>query len=151
MSSRAKAVAVEEAVRSIPPQRYDFSRQDIDWIVERTRELLETRAFLTLGRYGEEFERAFAARVGVPHAVAVNSGTAALEIILRALGVSGKEVIVPTNTFAATAFAVLHAGGTPVFADCGDDLAVDPEDVERRVTAKTKAVITVHIGGFVSP
>jgi len=151
MSSRAKGVAVEEVVRSIPPQRYDFSRPDIDWIVERTRELLETRAFLTLGRYGEEFERGFAARVGVPHAVAVSSGTAALEIILRALGVSGQEVIVPTNTFAATAFAVLHAGGTPVFADCGDDLAADPEDVERRVTAKTKAVITVHIGGFVSP
>lgn len=151
MPSRARAATLEETVRSIPPQRYDFSRQDIDWIIERTRELLETRGFLTLGRHGQDFERGFAEWVGVPHAVAVNSGTAALEIILRALGVSGQEVIVPTNTFAATAFAVLHAGGVPVFADCGDDLSVDPEDVERRVTPKTKVVVAVHIGGFVSP
>jgi perosamine synthetase len=60
-------------------------------------------------------------------------------------------VIVPTNTFAATAFAVIHAGGTPVFADCGADLTADPEDVGRRITSKTKAVVAVHIGGLVSP
>lgn len=137
--------------RSIPPQRYDFSADDIDWVLERSRELLASRAFLTLGRYGEEFERKFAELVGVPYAVAVNSGTAALEIIFRALGIEGHEVVVPTNTFAATAFAVLHAGGKPVFADCGDDLLVDPEDVERRLTPRTRAVVLVHIGGLISP
>lgn len=136
--------------RVIAPQRYDFSPEDIAWIMERVREILETNAFLTLGQYGEEFERKFADLVGVRHAVAVNSGTAALEIIFRALGIDGHEVVVPTNTFAATAFAVVHAGGKPVFADCSEDLSVDPEDVERRVTARTKAVVAVHIGGLVS-
>ncbi len=137
--------------KSIPPQRYDFSQKDVAWIQERIGEVLGSRAFLTLGRYVEEFEGAFAELVGVPWAVAVNSGTAALEIIFRALRIEGYDVVIPTNTFAATAFAVLHAGGKPVFADCGEDLTADPEDVERRITPKTKAAVAVHIGGLVSP
>lgn len=137
--------------RRIPAQRYDFSSDDIETVTENIRKVLESRAFLTLGRFGEEFESQFAAYVGTRHAIAVNSGTAALEIIMRALGVSGAEVVVPTNTFAATAFAVMHAGGSVVFADCADDLSVDPQDVESRLTADTKAVIAVHIGGLISP
>jgi perosamine synthetase len=135
----------------IPAQRYDFSEDDIRFVVERLAELLRSRSFLTLGAYGEEFERRFAAYSGVRHAIAVASGTAALEIILRAIGVEGGEVIVPTNTFAATAFAVVHAGGRPVFADCADDLGSDPADVERHVGAATRAVVVVHIGGLISP
>ncbi len=152
MQHKTNVISLQERFRfrSIAPQRYDFFPEDIAWIVERIREVLETRAYLTLGRYGEEFESKFAQLVEVPHAVAVNSGTAALEIIFRALRIEGHEVIVPTNTFAATAFAVLHAGGKPVFADCGEDLCVDPEDVEGRVTPRTKAVVAVHIGGLLS-
>lgn len=153
MQHKTDVISLQErfGFRSIAPQRYDFFPEDIAWIVERIREVLETRAYLTLGRYGEEFERKFAERVGVAHAVAVSSGTAALEIILRALRVQGCEVVVPTNTFAATAFAVIHAGAVPVFADSAEDLAVDPEDVERRIGPKCKAVVTVDIGGHVSP
>lgn len=135
----------------IPPQRYEFSSEDVDFIVSRFRQILEQRAFLTMGRYCEEFEKAFAAYVGCRYAVAVSSGTAALEAIFRAMDVRGWDVIVPTNTFAATVFAVIAAGGWPVFADCCDDLTIDPEDVKRRLTARTKAVVTVHIGGLVSP
>lgn len=135
----------------IPAQRYDFSATDIESITERIRSLLESHSFLTLGPYGQEFETAFAAYVGSSEAVAVNSGTAALEIILRSADVSGAEVIVPTNTFAATAFAVIHAGAKPIFADCAGDLSLDVDDVESKLTRNTKAVVVVHIGGLISP
>ena len=133
------------------PQRYDFPEADIETAVAQIRELLRSHAFLTLGPHGEAFELAFAAYSGVKHAVAVNSGTAALEIILRAVDVLDAEVIVPTNTFAASAFAVVHAGGRVVFADCDDDLCADADDVERKITPATKAIVTVHIGGLISP
>lgn len=135
----------------IPPQCYEFSPEDIDFVLSKFRGLVEERAFLTMGKYGEEFEQAFAKYHQCQYAVAVNSGTAALEIILRTLDVAGSDVVVPTNTAAATVFAVIAAGGRPVFADCGADLIVDPKDVAGRLTAKTKAVITVHVGGLISP
>lgn len=137
--------------RRIPAQRYEFPDADVELILDEIGSLLRSRSFLTMGPHGDRFEERYAAYVGTAHAVAVSSGTAALEIVLRCLPVAGTEVIVPTNTFAATAFAVLRAGATPVFADCGDDLNVDPADVERRLTPSTGAVIAVHIGGLVSP
>lgn len=143
--------ARETATRRIPAQRYDVPDEDIDRILGELGTLLRTRSFLSMGSHSENFERRFAEYVGCAHAVSVNSGTGALEIILRSLDVAGSEVIVPTNTFAATAFAVLHAGATPVFADCGEDLILDPTDVERRLSPSTTAVIVVHIGGLVSP
>lgn len=137
--------------RDIPAQRYDFSEAEIATVLGRFERLLRSRSFLTLGDYVEQFESNFARVFGAPHAVAVASGTSALEAILRAVDVEDAEVVVPTNTFAATAFAVLHAGGRPVFADCGEDLCLDPADVERRLTDRTKAVVVVHVGGLVSP
>ena len=134
----------------VPAQRYDFPDEDIEVVLDRFRELLSSRSFLTLGRYVEQFEHAFAQLTGTSHAVATSSGTAALEAILRSLDVAGADVVVPTNTFAATAFAVLHAGGHVVFADCDDSLNLDPADVERRLTDSTKAVIAVHVGGLIS-
>jgi dTDP-4-amino-4,6-dideoxygalactose transaminase len=137
--------------RPIPAQRYDFPEEDVDQVLSQLGALLRTRSFLSMGAHCATFERRFADYVGSAHAVSVNSGTGALEIILRSLDVAGSEVIVPTNTFAATAFAVLHAGATPVFADCGEDLVLDPDDVERHLSPATSAVIVVHIGGLVSP
>jgi len=87
----------------------------------------------------------------VRHAVAVNSGTSSLEIILRALGVEGKDVLVPTNTFFATAAAVVHAGARPILVDMDpESFAVRPEDVEAALTPKTAGIVVVHIGGIVS-
>ncbi len=138
-------------MRSIPAFRYYFPKEEIERVVSQYKEILETNGFLTMGRYGEEFEQAFGEYTGAKYAVSVASGTAALELIFRHLGVEGKEVIVPTNTFAATAFAVIHAGGIPVFADCLEDMTVDPTDVKKRITTRTAAIVTVHIGGLVSP
>lgn len=107
---------------------------------------------LTLGPHGRQFEETFAARCGRQHAVAVSSGTSAIEIVLRTIGVEGREVIVPDNTFFATAAAVQHAGGIPVFADAErGTLAISVDDVLSRVTPKTAGVVIVHIGGIVSP
>jgi len=107
---------------------------------------------LTLGPHSRQFEEGFALRHGVPHAVAVSSGTSALEIIFRTLAVEGREVIIPTNTFFATAAAVVHAGGVPRLADVSPDtLALSPETLEAALTPLTAVVVVVHIGGFITP
>jgi len=134
----------------IPSFKYYFPPATVEWITTRIHELLESGGFLTLGRYNEEFENEFARYIGVKHAVAVASGTCSLEIVLRAIGVQGCDVIVPTNTFAATAYAVMHAGGRSIFGDISADMNIDPSDVKKRLTSNTKAVIPVHIGGLVS-
>ena len=134
----------------IPAARIQFLPEDRDWIAERIIEVLTTGQ-LTLGKYGARFEENFALFCGCRHAVSVNSGTSALEIIFRTLGVEGKDVLVPTNTFFATAAAVVHAGGTPILMDMdSDSFGIQPEDVERSLTAKTAGVVVVHIGGIVS-
>lgn len=82
------------------------------------------------------------------HAVACNSGTSALHLALLALGVGpGDEVIVPDFTMAACGFAVLYTGATPVFVDCKDDLNIDENFIEEKITDKTKAIMVVHIYG----
>jgi dTDP-4-amino-4,6-dideoxygalactose transaminase len=107
--------------------------------------------WLTMGPRTDAFEAAFAARLGVSHAVAVSSCTAALHLAYLAAGAGpGDEVLVPSLTFAATASAVLQCGATPVFADIvGEhDLGLDPADVERRIGPATKAVCAVHFAGY---
>jgi perosamine synthetase len=112
---------------------------------------------LTLGPYTDRFEQAFAAAhsdAASPPltAVATSSGTSALEITLRALGVDGRDVIVPANTFYATAAAVLSAGGRPVFADVDPaTFALSPQTVRAALTPDTAAVLLVHIGGLITP
>jgi dTDP-4-amino-4,6-dideoxygalactose transaminase len=136
--------------RKVPAAKIQFLPEDRAWIGERIQEVLASGQ-LTLGKYGEEFERAFAQFCGTQHAVAVNSGTSALEIILRALRIQGRDVLVPTNTFFATAAAVVHAGGNPVFVDMDpESFGVRPEDLEDKLTSKTAGLIVVHIGGIVS-
>jgi perosamine synthetase len=134
----------------IPAAKIQFLPEDRTWISERISEVLATGQ-LTLGKYGARFEEMFADYCGCRHGIAVNSGTSALEIIFRSLGIEGKDVIVPTNTFFATAAAVVHAGGRPVFAEMDpESFGVTPEDVERRLTAKTAGIVVVHIGGVIS-
>jgi perosamine synthetase len=135
----------------VPPAAIYFPESDRAWILERIDECLRTGR-LTLGPNGEQLEAEFAALCGVRHAVAVNSGTSALEIILRAIGVEGREVVVPANTFYATAGAVVHAGARPRFADCDPaTFALDAEALERAIGPETAAVILVHIGGVITP
>jgi perosamine synthetase len=134
----------------IPPAKIQFLPEDRAWIAERIEEVLATGQ-LTLGRYGAEFEEKFARYCGCRHAIAVSSGTSALEIVLRVLSIEGRDVLVPTNTFFATAAAVVHAGGRPILVDMDpESFAIRPDDVEKRLTPKTAGVIIVHIGGIIS-
>jgi dTDP-4-amino-4,6-dideoxygalactose transaminase len=138
-------------INGVPAARIVFPTEDRQTVLDLIDESLRTGA-LTLGPHTERFEAAFAERHGVPHAVAVSSGTAALEVILRAIGVAGADVVVPTNTFFATAGAVLHAGGVPVLADVSaDTMALSEATVEAALTAGTRVVVMVHIGGLLSP
>lgn len=107
--------------------------------------------WLTMGELTERFEREFAASIGVGHAVALSSCTAALHLACLAAGVGdGDEVIVPSMTFTATANAVRYTGAVPVFADIVSegDLGIDPDHVETLINERTKAVIPVHYAGY---
>jgi dTDP-4-amino-4,6-dideoxygalactose transaminase len=119
---------------------------------ERTAvdEVLRGR-WLSMGPVTERFEDEFASYLGGGEAVAVANGTAALHLAAAALGIDrGDEVVVPTLTFVATAAAMLHTGATVRFADSTslDDFAIDPHEIERLLTPRTKAVVVVHYGGF---
>jgi dTDP-4-amino-4,6-dideoxygalactose transaminase len=123
-----------------------MEQEDLD-AVER---VLRSGA-LAQGEQVAAFEREFAEHLGVRHAIAVSSCTAALHLAYLAAGVGpGDEVVVPSITFAASAAAVRYCGGTPVFADVRGphDVGVDPEDVARRLTPRTKAVCVVHYAGY---
>jgi len=103
------------------------------------------------GKEAESFEKELAEKMGVNHAILLASGTGALICALAGLGVGpGDEVIVPGYTFMATASAVLAVGAIPVLADINETMTIDPEDVERKITDKTKCIIPVHICGFPS-
>jgi len=101
------------------------------------------------GPFVEDFEKHFAAYCGIPHCAAVNSGTSALHLALIAAGIrAGDEVIVPADTFIATAWAVSYVNAVPVFADCTPDTwNIDPQKIEEKITEKTKAIIGVHLYG----
>ncbi|MCM3874662.1 MAG: DegT/DnrJ/EryC1/StrS family aminotransferase [Pyrinomonadaceae bacterium] len=113
---------------------------------------IESSWISSCGKYVEKFERAFADFCGVRHAVSCSSGTAALHVALLALGVGpGDEVIVPTLTFVSTANAVTYCGARPRFVDIEPDTwTLDPGRVEAKITARTKAIVPVHLYGYVA-
>ena len=128
----------------IPYGRQAIDEADIEAVIDALRS-----DWLTTGPRIDEFEDAMAAFTGASHGVAVNSGTAALHCAMHAIGIGpGDEVIVPAMTFVATANCVSYQGGTPIIADvCRETLLIDPEDVRRRVTPRTKAIIAVDYAG----
>jgi dTDP-4-amino-4,6-dideoxygalactose transaminase len=126
---------------------------ELDFGVAEQEAVLDVvrRRWLTMGAVTQELESAFARRVGARHALAVSNGTQALHLACLALGIGpGDEVIVPSLTFVATANAALYTGARVVFADIvgASDLCLDPQEIERLITPRTKAVITVHYGGY---
>ncbi|MGN0329620.1 MAG: DegT/DnrJ/EryC1/StrS family aminotransferase [Kineothrix sp.] len=112
------------------------------------REVCEETAF-SGGKYADRFEEEFAAYIGVKAASGVDNGTSALQLAMLALGIGeGDEVIVPANTYIATAWGPTYTGATPVFADCtADTWQIDPASVRNRITERTKAIIGVHLYG----
>jgi perosamine synthetase len=128
----------------IPFHVPDIGEEEISSVVETLRS-----GWLTTGPKVKKFEEEFARFVGCSHAIAVNSGTAALHLALEAIGIEeGDEVLVPTMTFTATAEVVLYLKAKPVLVDCKPEtLNIDSERIEQAVTAKTKAIMPVDMGG----
>lgn len=135
---------------NIPAARIYFPEKDRKELLSQIDGILASGQ-LTLGKYTKEFEQKFAQYVNTKYAVAVNSGTSALEIILRTLDIEGYSVIVPTNTFFASPASAIHAGGKVVFADNSDNLCLEPESMRQNIPKDAKAVMLVHIGGLVPP
>jgi dTDP-4-amino-4,6-dideoxygalactose transaminase len=102
------------------------------------------------GFFVEEFEKAFADYTQTKYVIGVNNGTSALHLAMLALGIgAGDEVIIPANTFIATAWGVSYVGATPVFVDCdANNWEIDPSKIEKAITLKTKAIIGVHLYGM---
>lgn len=115
---------------------------------EAMQRVMEDAAF-SGGPFVERFEKEFADFCNTKFAIALNSGTSALHLALRALGVQpGDEVLVPANTFIATAWGVSHTGATPVFVDCdAATWTLSPEQAKAKITPRTKAIIGVHLYG----
>lgn len=121
----------------------DLGEEEINEVVDTLRS-----GWITTGPKTKRFEDEFRRYIGSKHAIAINSCTAALHIALAAAGVGpGDEVITSPLTFCSTANVIVHLGGTPVFADIGEDHNIDPSEIERRITPRTKAIIPVHYSG----
>ena len=131
-------------MEKIPMSAPDLDESDIQAVLEVLKS-----GRLALGPKAKEFEELMADYIGVKYAVAVSSGTAGLHILVRALGIGpGDEVLVPSFTFAATVNAILFERGIPVFVDIEPETYnLDPDDLERKITKKTKAIMAVDIFG----
>jgi dTDP-4-amino-4,6-dideoxygalactose transaminase len=127
------------------PRQYQKLAPEIDQAI---REVCSRGEFI-LGRAVADFEQAYADYLGARHCIGVASGTDALHLILRALGIGpGDEVIVPANTFIATAQAVWCCGASPILVDCDERTAtLDAASARKRLTARTRALIPVHLYG----
>ena len=131
-------------------QFVDLNRQYLSLKAEIDEAILRSgRGDYILGEDTLEFEKEFAAFLGVPHCIGVGDGTNALHLTLRTMGIgAGDEVILPANTFIATALAVSNAGATPVLVDCERKFYnIDVSAIEAAITPRTKAIIPVHLYG----
>ncbi|MGN1145596.1 MAG: DegT/DnrJ/EryC1/StrS family aminotransferase, partial [Acetatifactor sp.] len=137
---------MSEQIKRIDLTR-DFQAHREEYLSAITKVCEET-AF-SGGKYADAFDKEFAAYVGSKYACGVNNGTSALQLAMLALSVGpGDEVIVPANTYIATAWGVTYTGATPVFADCTPDTwEIDPDSVEKKITERTKGIIGVHLYG----
>jgi dTDP-4-amino-4,6-dideoxygalactose transaminase len=118
--------------------------------IEAVTKVLQS-GWLTMGEITHQFETQFCNYINVKHAFAVSNGTTALHLANVVLGISaGDEVIVPSLTFIASVNSILYIGATPIFADVvsEDDLTISPQDIERKISDKTKAILVVHYGGY---
>jgi dTDP-4-amino-4,6-dideoxygalactose transaminase len=144
----------EQYERSAQPHiNHNYLKQqfaDYQEVFKRLENLLEVGDF-TLGRAVDEFEQKFASITGTRYAIGVGSGTDALMLSLKALGIDkGDEVITTPYTFFATIGAIVTAGARPVFVDVRDDYNIDPEAIRKAVTKRTKAILPVHWAGLVA-
>ncbi len=118
-------------------------------IITNIQEVLKLKSEYEHERYIESFEKEFAEYNGLKYAIAVNSGTTALEIALKASGIKeNDEVIIPSYTYISTALAVSNVGAKPKFVDIKrETLSIEPGKIKKNITNRTKAIIPVHIHG----
>ena len=126
---------------------YEIGQEEIDAVTN----VINSRQFMRYrggeGGFTETFEKNLCEKFQIRHALTVNSGTSALICALAAMGIGpGDEVIVPAYTWVATAMAPLAVGAVPIMADIDESLTIDPEDIERKITPYTRAIIPVHMG-----
>ncbi len=135
----------------IPILRIPYSNKNIKNIQNGISKIIKNGQFTMSGNV-KKFERKFTSIIGTKYAIAVNSGTSALEIIFRSINVRNKYVIVPTNTFMATPLSVIHAGGKVIFCDIDkEDLCLSHDFLKKKINKKNiAAVVIVHIGGIIS-
>jgi perosamine synthetase len=135
------------AMPLIPVYRPDLSGNERRYVLE----CLETSWISSIGGFISRFEGAVAHATGARHAIAVTNGTVALHLAFHCLDIGpGDEVIVPTFTYIASVNTIAQTGATPVFAECRrEDWLIDPADVERKITPRTKAIAPVHLYGAV--
>lgn len=133
-------------MRKIPVAQPTLGKSE--W--QNLKSCLESSWISSQGKFIERFEQQFANYCGVKYAISTSSGTAALHLALLALGIGkGDEVILPALTFVSCANAIVYTGAKPVFADVeGDTWTIDPKDVEKKITNKTKAIMAVHLYGY---
>lgn len=135
----------------IPPMKIYFSTEDRKEILLRVGEAL-SMGQLVMGTNIDMFEKKFADYCGVKHAIAVSSGSSAIEIFMRAVDVKNAEVLIPTNTFLATAAGVLLAGGNIRLVDVDPEtFSLNVKNLKNRLTSTTIGVVIVHIGGIITP
>lgn len=144
-----QTISSGQQASKIGSMRIYIPQEDKAWILEKFSEILDSR-ILTNGKFCADLEKELGSYLGVRHVVATNSGTGALEAMIEAHGLKGDVVVTP-ETFAATIYAIQKAGCRPVFADVGADMSLDPDLAKRKITENTKAIMTVHIGGHISP
>ena len=134
----------------IPLFRLEYSNQFIDEFCQEARKVLE-RGFLSEGPLSRQWERDFAVFQKVPAALSVTSCTTGLEAILKTIDVRGKDVLIPSNTYFATATAVECAGGNPVLLDCDfQTFSICEKDLRGKLNENVGAVIVVHVGGIIA-
>ena len=133
--------------------RYSYLKQQFSNCNDLWRNLkrfVKTGDF-TLGKELSKFEKKFSKLIGTKYAVGVNSGTDAIKLSLKVIGIkSGDEVITAANTFVATVGAICELGAKPIFVDCDNSFCMDTSQLERKITKKTKAIVPVHFTGYMT-
>ena len=128
--------------------KQQFSNSEDLWV--NLRKFVSTGDF-TLGKELKKFEQKFAKLIGTKYAVGVNSGTDAIKLSLKTLGIKkGDEVITAANTFVATVGAITELGAKPVFVDCDDSFCMNVNLLEKKINKKTKAIVPVHFTGYMT-
>jgi len=148
MADLSAKIAAERPKQVIPVYRPDLSGNERRYVLE----CLDSTWISSNGPFTARFEAEFARAVGVPHAITVSNGTVALHVAMHGLGIGpGDEVIVPTLTYIASVNTIVQTGAKPVFVDSrSSDWLIDPDEVESRITERTKAIMAVHLYGAVS-